>query len=66
MSSDDRAFLMQAVLSLNLEGSVPYLYPRLHALVSMPRYTDVYILRKTSLLQYFQHSVAICGAVRLS
>ena len=34
MSSDDRAFLMQAVLSLNLEGTVTFLYPRLYALVS--------------------------------
>ncbi|XP_065058870.1 protein transport protein Sec24C-like [Rhopilema esculentum] len=32
MSSDDRAFLMQAALSMNLEASVLYLYPRLYPL----------------------------------
>jgi len=32
MSSDDRAFLMQAVLSLNVEGTVTFLYPRLYPL----------------------------------
>ena len=35
MSSDDRAFLMQAALSMNLEASVLYLYPRLYPLVSL-------------------------------
>ena len=37
MSSDDRAFLMQAALSMNTCATVPYIYPRLFPLVSDPQ-----------------------------
>ena len=59
MSSDDRAFLMQAVLSMNLEGSVPYFYPRLYPLVSACKFlsensTD----RKIAFIQrHAQHAI---------
>ena len=33
MSSDDRAFLMQACLSMTPAGSASYFYPRVFALV---------------------------------
>ena len=66
MSSDDRAFLMQAVLSLNLEGTVTFLYPRLYALVSNLRISiqtriqfdtgDVFVEYYP---KFFHHSTAV-------